>query len=143
MDSRLIVAARNTLCQPRWKDRFPGLKRVMHKADVQRYGDTGNIEVRGRLGGFFLCLESSSPLTTSFPCQQKPRILSSCCEQLVWRACNPEFMRVPRKTSMSLADAPRAFCFGSSVLPLKGLPQCQTYFVGRRFTPSARSFECK
>ncbi|CAM9916399.1 unnamed protein product, partial [Ectocarpus sp. 8 AP-2014] len=27
-----------------WKDRFPNMKRVMHKADVQRYGDTRNIE---------------------------------------------------------------------------------------------------
>lgn len=30
----------------RWKERFPEMRRVMHKADVQRYGDTKNIEVQ-------------------------------------------------------------------------------------------------
>ncbi|CAM9465612.1 unnamed protein product [Ectocarpus sp. 6 AP-2014] len=30
----------------RWKERFPNMKRVMHKADVQRYGDTRNIEIK-------------------------------------------------------------------------------------------------
>ncbi|CAM9258685.1 unnamed protein product [Scytosiphon promiscuus] len=29
-----------------WKERFPEMKRVMHKADVQSYGDTGNIEMQ-------------------------------------------------------------------------------------------------
>eukprot|EP00904_Undaria_pinnatifida_P012486 jgi/Undpi1/8368/HiC_scaffold_25.g10836.m1 len=43
----------------RWKNRFPEMRRVMHKADVQRYGDTENVEVQleessadGRINGF-------------------------------------------------------------------------------------------
>ncbi|CAM9275954.1 unnamed protein product [Pylaiella littoralis] len=48
----------------RWKERFPGMKRVMHKADVQSYGDTSNVEVQlesdsadGQIGGYdFWCL---------------------------------------------------------------------------------------
>ncbi|CAM9758179.1 unnamed protein product [Ascophyllum nodosum] len=30
----------------RWKKRFPEMRRVMHKADVQSQGDTGNVEVQ-------------------------------------------------------------------------------------------------
>lgn len=56
--------------QRRWKERFPGMKRVMHKADVQGYGDTRNIEVRGCFAwtAFFSCLEPLSPLTAPCPC---------------------------------------------------------------------------
>eukprot|EP00903_Cladosiphon_okamuranus_P006661 g6503.t1 len=43
----------------RWKERFPGMKRVMHKADIRRYDDTRNVEVQldsdsadGQIGGF-------------------------------------------------------------------------------------------
>ena len=36
--------------QYRWKERFPEMRRVMHKADVQSYGDTKNIEVREDIG---------------------------------------------------------------------------------------------
>lgn len=33
----------------RWKERFPEMKRVMHKTDVRRYGDTKKVEVRQAL----------------------------------------------------------------------------------------------
>lgn len=32
----------------RWKERFPKMRRIMHKADVKSYGDTGNVEVLRR-----------------------------------------------------------------------------------------------
>ena len=55
----------------RWKERFPEMRRVMHKADVQGYGDTKNIEV-GFGEGHSVAPRTRAPLQrcihTTWPC---------------------------------------------------------------------------